>query len=433
MNNLLHFVREPKKESPNLFILPDILMSRYEHLKDTFFIRKVDEVDTGISSAKANTVSTILILESAFRKRAEDIYREQFNKVIMINLTINTRRINAVFFWHVYAYVEQALILEGLPVQIVDRLLVVDTRVKDRHVAEHIIEMNAPLKYKNMTSLVNDVVHDKVDTENLSHALDCISHPSLKKEAKIRHSALHHYNDSMANIDAKIYTINDEDTSTFSKNIRTESLQNKRTTIMTQRNAILDRLNCDNDCFVCHSAVTNPCVMKCCYNKVCFECIHKWLVRSTRCPLCNITTSGVFVVDTDKPPLEKHMLESHEFDFNAKKIDNLCILIRRLYKSNISVLIIAGSNKRAQYIRTSIAPITENCIVIKKNTPLEETNPKFTIYIQSLEKYPYPIEFKGISHIIFFDDTPKGFVSAVLHTSSDIKNTWTMQHVLSSN
>jgi SNF2 family DNA or RNA helicase len=101
--------------------------------------------------------------------------------------------------------------------------------------------------------------------------------------------------------------------------------------------SIKERIRSTNTCCICFDAMQNKCVVPCCSNSYCFECISRWLTsgRTPACPMCKhvpLRMDDLMLVQADlvpaperpAPPSRDQISEMHD------KLQNLeAILLNR--------------------------------------------------------------------------------------------------------
>jgi hypothetical protein len=121
------------------------------------------------------------------------------------------------------------------------------------------------------------------------------------------------------------------------------SLEKKKESIREKEQELKKRITENNLCFICYSEISITSVLKCCSNKVCFECINKWKKHSLNetvvCPLCKKDNFEFYVQEPTIEYNTKDTLSPQNSIF-----ENFECLIKQL-NNNVNKIGILGNNK----------------------------------------------------------------------------------------
>lgn len=422
----------------NLVIVPDMLihMWRSKSTKELSVVFTNREIDEAFDS---NTIG-IVLSESMYRRKQNIIYRRRFQKVILYNVCAYIRTIDTLdadFYWFVHSTLEKATILSALPARIAKTVLVQDDERCLRHKEPFRIVSTAPSAL-TMSALVQQVVQNDLDPVDVTRSLHHITHKSKRDRESIVNHMLRFVNDSIGNIDAQIHTLehgSEQDKESLCTRIN--DLVRKRERARAHRNDILNRVNrnmsTEDTCFICYSNVENPCVMRCCSNRVCFTCIHKWFERCKRCPLCNYEDANVFVIEESVELRRCYIDNVQDYEHTASMIENVCVLIRRLRTTEArGVLIASTSCTFARQIEKANKELSspEFCNLLRPSTlnntisQISNNKERFFVIVHELDRYPFPISIPNVTDIVYLNGVSAEARDMLKSTHGSCKNEW---------
>jgi hypothetical protein len=412
LNHLVYFVEPPANSQQNttLIVIPNVLLSLWTeetrhdptHADTTRYVLKSEDLDDALI---AN--ATILVVpDNLLHQNKHVLCRHEFNKLILCNSSnwksIDT--IKAQFYWFVHPSESQAHALNQIPTNWRDVLTIqclpplpIDYPVKE-------IYSEVPIENITLKGLVDEMMLDHLNSNDITRALQCISHKNVRTHSDVVHHVLRDFNETISHIDAKIYTVQlMEYACVEEKHKRLFALQKKRQDIHQKREELSNRLNKEENCFICFQNVSNPCIMKCCSKRSCFECIHTWFKQSRRCPMCNETKAEVFILHNKTFVPNEACDAFHPF---MTKFENLFILLNQLKEHSAACVLICTSNVDQQHqIKSVVEKCTLDKLILKRNYKPESIRNGFFVVIQNISKYPFPVlKFKKITDVVFFDD-----------------------------
>lgn len=165
---------------------------------------------------------------------------------------------------------------------------------------ECIIVCKKPIEVLTLDGLVDEVLMNKIKKGNIRYIIKHLVDNSIKSEKDIIKSVLRVLNDKMNNFDTyeyclrNMYFANDSD-----RESKLKQITYKKDEISKKKSELIDRITENNLCFVCYCSMEIRCVMRCCVNKVCFECINRWARINNTCPLCKTNKMEYYVVEDD--------------------------------------------------------------------------------------------------------------------------------------
>ena len=141
-------------------------------------------------------------------------------------------------------------------------------------------------------------------------ALSYINPNQKDTEENIINLMLEKYNNNIHNLRIRLNYVNNVIYDNPSEKVQiVHSLNIELDKINTKINNIKQRIKETNQCPICYETCTNKCIMKCCQNSFCFNCLSTWLQNKKLCPMCKSkqTINNILIVDeaastSEKPP-----------------------------------------------------------------------------------------------------------------------------------
>jgi hypothetical protein len=416
LNHLLYFLEPCAEEVPAdggvLLIVPSVLASAWSSFLNTSNDeRRVRAAWSSKELDKALLVqSELLILSDNLLPAARTtLANKRYNKVIVCN-SPNTRVLDILksdFYWFVHPSPSQAPILTHVPSHWHDAITVEFLPPLSDIPVEEIFS-ETPIENITLEGLVDEVVMSHLNSNDITRALQCISHKNLRSHRDVVRHVLRNFTGSIGQLDAKIYTVEKmEYVCSEEKTRRMQALQTMRVRLQTRQDELARRLESNEEnCFICFQSAINICMTKCCSKRCCFECIHKWFSHSRRCPMCNTPSTDVFVLKEPHFEQIEQTASSRSTDIAPNKFENLLMLLRRLREQEAKHVLICTSNTdQLRQISDVVDKCTIRKLIVKRNFRIEKLRPGFCVIVQNIEKFPYPVLLsQAVSNIIFFDD-----------------------------
>ena len=416
LKHLLYFVEPCPEEVPTegevLLIVPSVLASAWSSFLNNS--KKETKVRTAWSCKELEKAllvqSELLILSDNLLPTARTtLANRRYNKVVVCNSS-NTRVVdflNSDFYWFVHPSPSQAHILTHVPAHW-HHAITVEFLPPLSDIPVEEIFSETPIENITLEGLVDEVVMSHLNSNDITRALQCISHKNLRSHRDVVRHVLRNFTGSIGQLDAKIYTVEKmEYACSEEKTKRMQKLQTMRVRLQKRQDELARRLESnDENCFICFQSVMNICVTKCCSKRCCFECIHKWFSHSRRCPMCNTHSTDVFVLKEPRFEQTEQTVSSRTTEIAPNKFENLFVLLRRLREEDANHVLICTSNTdQLRQISDVVDKCTIRKLIVQRNFRIEKLRPGFCVIIQNIEKFPYPVLLsQALSSIIFFDD-----------------------------
>lgn len=271
-----------------------------------------------------------------------------------------------------------------------------------------------PLESITLHGLVDKIIIDCLDKYDIKNALYHLTSRNIKSENDIIKTTLRTFNDILKDIEAKEFVIgNMYFANTDDKTNRLTKLIQKKKNIIDKKNQLISRITNNSICFICFNTIDITSIMKCCSNKVCFECINKWLHKQNTCPVCNKNNCSYFVIQNNENICK---FDNTVLSTTNSIFDNFYITIKSLVDTE-KILIVGSDNNYLSKFENILIQHNFDFIQFKGNykTLINKLNMfKKHCNILTLDYYhhDYPIPIETVTHVIF--------------TSQHIKQTFTI-------
>ena len=264
MRSLVYFV-QPSQEGgaedpPNLIVVPTVLLSAWvDHLSRVGDARvRCVRFSKELEELPLESRETLVLADTVLKNCGPRIFQRQFGKAIICNSTnLNTADwIRARFYWYVHPSIAQAHPLKQLPAnwQEVVTIRFLRPLPERRHIEDIFSEV--PIENVTLKGLVDEVVMSHLDSNDITRALQCISHKNVRAHRDVVHHVLRDFNETIAQIEAKIYSIRGmEYACPEEREERILALQEKRDEVQRRREELSNRLNKEESCFICLSLI----------------------------------------------------------------------------------------------------------------------------------------------------------------------------------
>lgn len=287
----------------------------------------------------------IVISHTTLKKNFNIIYEHSYKRVIFHNYTnklISNCCIDYEFKWYVFS----------------DTSLIIDNYFKNKEILNHIlikdinnkviktvnIECKRPITKLTLEGLVDEVMLDNIEQYNIKQVIKHLTDSSIKTEKDIIKNVMRKFREQINNLEThkycvkKMYFANTDD-----QQNKLDSLEKKKVSILEKEQELKKRITENNLCFICYSDINITSVLKCCSNKVCFECINKWIKHNSNqivlCPLCKKDNFEFYVQEPIIEYNTKTKLSSENSIF-----ENFECLIKQLNNKKHKIGIL-GNNK----------------------------------------------------------------------------------------
>ena len=334
---------EKNIDNINLIITQPYLIHVWEkYSNDSMYI-----VNNGskITDKVFKQYNIIIVSHTTLKKNFNIIYEHSYKRVMFHNYTnklISNWCIDYEFKWYIYS--DTSLIKDCFygNKEILNHILINDEQNKQINTIN--IDCKRPITILTLDGLVDEVILNNIEQYNIKHVIKHLTDSSIKTEKDIIKNVLRQFREQINNLETheycikKMYFANTDD-----QQNKLVSLEKKKENIRTKERELRKRITENNLCFICYSEIDITSILKCCSNKVCFECINKWKKQNSNesvlCPLCKKDNFEFFV---QEPTIEYNVKD--EISAKNSIFENFECLIKQLNKNENKIGIL-GNNK----------------------------------------------------------------------------------------
>lgn len=334
---------EKNVDNVNLVITQPYLIHVWEQYSNSSIY--VVNHSSKISDKVFKQYNMIVISHTTLKKNFNIIHEYSYKRVIFQNYTnklLSNCCIDYEFKWYVCSDV--SLIKEGFygNKEILNHILINDE--KNKVIDTINIECKRPITILTLDGLVDEVVLNNIEQCNIKHVIKHLTDPNIKTEKDIIKNVMRQFKEQINNLETHEYCIK----KMYFANIvdqqnKLNCLEIKKESIRKKELELTKRITENNLCFICYSEINITSILKCCSNKVCFECINKWKKQNCNetalCPLCKKDNFEIYV---QEPTIEYNIKDT----ISAKNsiFENFECLIKQL-NNNVNKIGILGNNK----------------------------------------------------------------------------------------
>lgn len=171
----------------------------------------------------------------------------------------------------------------------------------------HRVLCKTPVTISILTGLVNRQIIEALNAGDVASAMAHVNPSNRASEDCIIQALLDKFTRQLHNLDTRMTAVLamhfDSDMERASEVSR---LQRVIDDVRRRMASIRERIRTSEQCGICLDAIANKCIVPCCSNAFCFECISRWLTtgRTQVCPMCKqaLGMSTLMVVDDAAAP-----------------------------------------------------------------------------------------------------------------------------------
>lgn len=247
-----------------------------------------------------------IMTPSTFKKRwiQSQLFRStEFGRIICyqsdMDNQLNKYKMNHRFKWFVWPLVS-SLDMHINPTfkDMMESITIVceEEKSKKEHITYHNIICKKPIESITLDGLVEKTIIDSINSYDIKRVIKHLSSPIIKTERDILKCILKRFNDDIRAMEEnELYVNKMEFANSQDKQNRIEDISRKKQDIESKKQELVKRITANNLCFICYSDIEVKCVLKCCANITCFECISKWTHIKNSCPLCKTESAQYFI------------------------------------------------------------------------------------------------------------------------------------------
>lgn len=332
--------KKTTSKNTNIIITNNYLINLWQ--KEDVCVIKNKEIDIKDMTDK-NVV--IMSIDTAIRN-ADLLATIGFKRVILDNITNpklekKLSKIEYDFKWYVIS-AKQSIkhkydFIEHITINALDDNRKIDTIY---------IESRKPLVSLTLEGLVDEVMINDIDTYNINYIIRHLTDSTIKTEKNIIKCVMRKFQEQTKTIDTHEYCINNMYFANEKDKIdKLDKLIKKRNEIHNKEKELIKRITENELCFVCYNEIEVKSILRCCSNKICFQCLQKWMTENNSCPLCKKTPLDYYIVETDI--VEQTKDEDNEKMTKFKSIfDNFTILTREILSHHNRKILLLGKSQQ---------------------------------------------------------------------------------------
>lgn len=199
-------------------------------------------------------------------------------------------------------------------------------------IKNHYIECKSPHYLNILNGLVESSVINCLNAIDIKAAIQQIPFKNRKSENNIIDMFISKYKVQIANLNSRINFIHQIETNTEeSRNEELKKIKESIVDIETKIQSIKDRIKNSESCFICYEDISEKTILSCCSNSMCFKCIHTWILKTPKCPLCKsqINKESLYIVN-ENDNYENILDYSKMVHKNNDKFTNLLNILNTL-------------------------------------------------------------------------------------------------------
>ena len=234
--------------------------------------------------------------------------------------------------------------------------ITVNTMLDDRVVEKHQIKSKKPLVSLTLEGLVDEVIINNIDTYNINHIIKHLTDSSIKTEKNVIKCVMRKFQEQIKTIDTHEYCINNMYFANENDKLdKLDKLIKQRNEIHNKEKELIKRITKNELCFVCYNEIEVKSILRCCSNKICFQCLQKWMAENNSCPLCKKAPLDFFLVEN--PVIEQSNEDTKRISISKSIFENFKILIRNILLLNDRKILLLG--KGHQFLKRFADTLTD--------------------------------------------------------------------------
>lgn len=298
----------------------------------------------------------------------------------------------------------------------------------------NVVSCKKPIAELTLDGLIDEVLLNNMKKGKVKHVMKHLVDDSIKSEKDVIKSVLRILNDKINNCNTfeycvkNMYFANDNDRET-----KLQTIYNKKNELSKKKNELINRITENNLCFICYSSIDIKCVLKCCANKVCFECINRWIRMNDTCPLCKKDKLDYFVVEEDTYREDEDSENPIVLSKHNSIFQNFRILVNTILEDDSAKLAIIGSEY--SFIQRFVDIVNEkeilnvtfkgNINILRKS--LKQLNEKARILFVDQSKLFGGMIFNDITDVMVLSEDVHFNESTIM--SNNLRQIWRLVYI----
>lgn len=231
---------------------------------------------------------------------------------------------------------------QSIPVKLVKLLVVknsnefIQSSLTLPSIIKNIIRCKTPLNIHIITGIVDQRTMECLYANDIPKAMSYINNGNIVMEDNIVNVLLDDYKKQLSNLNLeltmtnRLYFSSEHERITRVERLsgRIHDIEGKIKMINDRIDDIKLRIEGTNICMICYDDIQNKSITKCCQNSFCFKCIHMWLAKQPKCPVCkaHLDSNNMYFADNGNIP--RRIQNDDEMSEDFDKYQNLQILLK---------------------------------------------------------------------------------------------------------
>lgn len=333
------------------------------------YVYVVDQLPK-LTSKIYGTYNTIIVSCTHMKLFFEMVCENSFKRVIFHNYEnkLISNCLNYEFKWFIYSDI--SLIEEKIThnKELMRYILIEDEHLnKDNNIQRNYIKCKKPITVLTLDGLVDEIVLNNIEQCNIKHVIKHLTNPSIKSEKDIINHVLRNFREQLNNIETHKHCLKQMYFASVDDQLnKLRNIENKRKQILEKIVELKRRITDNNLCFICYTEIDVVCILKCCSNRVCFECINKWRktdYSTLLCPLCKKQDFEFFV----KEPVLDGGLTVDRLSSTNSIFENFECLVKQLLEKNKKIGILGKDRIFIQRFESILSNMNVKYVQLKGN------------------------------------------------------------------
>jgi hypothetical protein len=451
-NNILISCRHTNEKHINIILTNSYLLPFWEIcLMESNNILKnmnciiINNLQKFEKSNITHNIDTCIILTPEMMKKLwnnHTFFREiKFDRIILHGLDnydiLNKFSVLFGFKWIVTNHISLIdNLLKSDHLCVMNNLIIEDENSKLNSIIDYkYIYSKRPIASVTLDGLVEKTIIDGLESYDIKKIIKHLSSPLIKTEPHVLKHVLKRFNDNLSVIEEnEIYIQRMEYANNEDKQQRLDNISKIKKTLNDKKEELIKRITNYNLCFICYDDIDIKCVLKCCANVVCFQCINKWLQRSDICPLCKVDKFKYLIVEDESIQEKNETISKSTLSKNNNIFQNFYILVNQLLLNNETqkTLIVGQDDMMLNRFKTVLHNNKINYLDFKGNIfILKKVLKRFThndmnILFLNTSMISCGIPLSCITDIIFLSNNTQA--KGIISECHNIKSVWTLMY-----
>jgi hypothetical protein len=286
-----------------------------------------------------------------------------------------------------------------------------------------VVTCKTPVTINILNGLVNRQIIDALNAGDISSALQHVNPSNRTTEEHIIQALINKYAMMARNVEIQIAGLQRmEFVTEAQREAEVARLRTRHEELQRRVDSIRDRVRNSDTCAICFDTIVNKCVVPCCSNSFCFECISRWLTsgRTPSCPMCKFTplelarlmvvqdSQGDAVQDPAARPVPEGPRPGETSPLNDKLQNLEAILVQRRASGNAKFLIFSSYDNSfsrivpvLERVRMRFATLKGNHMTIN-NTLRQYREGSIDVLLINAQQYGSGLNLENTTDLVLF-------------------------------